>query len=140
MGYLINTEFISKKIIIPEADVQVMDSAPYTILDYSGNGFIQCLTCAVTVDINQTATYDGFDHLYLRTKPSASVRLGVYDELNYPLETNYLACLNINMSHPPNRFGVAQKLSTGLALEFGSPITQGDGDLIVFLQYRIINL
>jgi hypothetical protein len=140
MGYLINTEFISTKIIIPEADVQVLDSTPYTILNYSGSGFIQCLTCAVTPDINQTAPYIGFDHLYLRTKPSAANILGVYDELTYQLETNYLSCLNINMQHPPNRFGVAQKASTGLALEFNQPITAGDGDLIVFLQYRIINL
>lgn len=140
MGYLINTEFISKKIVIPESDVQIMDSTPYTILDYSGSGFIQCLTCAVSPDINQTTPYIGFDHLYLRTKPSAANRLGVYDELSYQLETNYLACLNINMNHPPNRFGVAQKASTGLALEFGAPITGGDGDLIVFFQYRIINV
>ena len=140
MGYLINTEFISKRIVIPEADVQIMDTTPYTILDYSGSGFIQTLSCAVTPDSNQTVPYIGFDHLYLRTKPSAAFRLGVYDELSYQLETNYLSCLLINMQHPPNRFGVAQKGLTGLALEFGSPITAGDGDLIVYLQYRIINL
>jgi hypothetical protein len=140
MGYLINTEFISTKIVIPEADVQVLDSTPYTILNYSGSGFIQTLTCAVTPDINQTTPYTGFDHLYLRTQPTASIRLGVYDELTYQLETNYLSCLIINMQHPPNRFGVAQKAFTGLALEFGLPISGGDGDLIVFLQYRIINL
>jgi len=140
VGYLINTEFISKRIVIPEADVQIMDTTPYTILDYSGSGFIQVLTCAVTPDSNQILPYTGFDHLYLRTKPSAAFKLGVYDELSYQLEIGYLSCLLINMQHPPNRFGVAQKLSTGLALEFNLPITTGDGDLIVYLQYRIINL
>ena len=99
MGYLINTEFISKKIVIPEADVQVMDSVPYTILDFSGSGFIQTLSCAVSPNINQTLPYTGFDHLYLRTHPTAANRLGVYDELSYQLETNYLACLNINLNH-----------------------------------------
>lgn len=140
MGYLINTEFISKKIIIPEASVQVMDATPYTILDYSGSGYIQVLTCAVTPDINQTTNYIGFDHLYLREQPNAAARLGVYDELIFGLEVNYLSCLLINMQHPPNRFGAVKKAFTGLALEFGLPITGGDGNLIVFLQYRILNV
>jgi len=140
MGYLINTEFISTKIIIPEADVQAMDATPYTILDYSGNGFIQVLTCAVTPDINQTTPYQGFDHLYLRDQNPANARIGVYDELNFPLEINYLSLLIINMNHPPNRFGSVKKTSNGLSLEFNLPITGGDGDLIVYLQYRILNL
>lgn len=140
MGYLINTEFISKRIVIPEADVQIMDTTPYTILDYSGSGFIQVLTCAVTPDINQTVPYVGFDHLYLREQPTASDRIGIYDELIYQLERGYLSCLLINMQHPPNRFGASKKAFYGLALEFGLPITAGDGDLIVYLQYRIINL
>jgi hypothetical protein len=140
MGYLINTEFISKKIIIPEADVQILDSTPYTILDYSGSGFIQVLTCAVTPDINQSTPYAGFDHLYLRDQNPANAIIGIYDELNFGLEANYLSCLIINMNHPPNRFGAVKKVSNGLALEFGLPITAGDGDLIVYLQYRIINL
>jgi hypothetical protein len=140
MGYLINTEFISKKIIIPQADVQIMDTTPYTILDYSGSGFIQTLTCAVTPDINQTIPYTGFDHLYLREQPSAANKIGIYDENVYQLEVTYLSSLIINMSHPPNRFGSVKKAFNGLALEFGLPIASGDGDLIVYLQYRIINL
>jgi hypothetical protein len=140
MGYLINTEFISKRIIIPEADVQIMDTTPYTILDYSGSGYIQTLTCAVTPDSNQTAPYTGFDHLYLRNQPSAADRLGIYDEIVLPLSFGYLSSLIINMIHPPNRFGTIKKIANGLALEFNLPITAGDGDLIVFLQYRIINL
>jgi hypothetical protein len=140
MGYLINTEFISKKIIIPEADVQILDSTPYTILDYSGSGFIQVLTCALTPDINQSTPYSGFDHLYLRDQNPANAKIGIYDELNFGLEANYLSCLIINMNHPPNRFGAVKKSGNGLALEFGLPITAGDGDLIVYLQYRIINL
>jgi hypothetical protein len=140
MGYLINTEFISKKIIIPEADVQVMDATPYTILDYSGNGFIQVLSCAVTPNINQSTPYAGFDHLYLRDQSPANARIAVYDELNFGLEANYLSCLIINMNHPPNRFGAVKKSGNGLSLEFGLPISAGDGDLIVFLQYRILNI
>jgi hypothetical protein len=140
MGYLINTDFISKKIIIPEASVQVMDATPYTILDYSGSGFIQVLTCAVTPDINQSTPYAGFDHLYLRDQSPANARIAVYDQLIFGLEVNYLSCLLINMNHPPNRFGAVKKLGNGLSLEFGLPISAGDGDLIVFLQYRIINL
>jgi hypothetical protein len=140
MGYLINTEFISKKIIIPEADVQVMDATPYTILDYSGNGFIQVLSCAVTPDINQSTAYAGFDHLYLRDQNPANGRLGIYDELLFPLSANYLSCLLINMIHPPNRFGAVKKIARGLSLQFGLPISAGDGDLIVFLQYRILNI
>jgi hypothetical protein len=140
MGYLINTEFISKKIIIPESNVQVMDATPYNILDYSGNGFIQVLSCAVTPDINQSTPYIGFDHLYLRDQTPANNRIGIYDELNFNLEANYLSCLIINMNHPPNRFGAAKKTANGLSLEFGSPITGGDGNLIVFLQYRILTI
>lgn len=140
MGYLINTEFISKKIIIPEADVQIMDATPYIILDYSGSGFIQVLSCAVTPDVNQSTPYAGFDHLYLREQSPANARIGVYDELNFNLQANYLSCLIINMNHPPNRFGAVKKSARGLSLEFGLPITGGDGNLIVFLQYRILNI
>jgi len=139
MGYLLNTDFISKRIIIPQADVQIMDTTPYTILDYSGSGYIQTLTCAVTPNSNQTIPYTGFDHLYLRNQPSAADKLGIYDELVYPLEFGYLSSLIINMIHPPNRFGTIKKAVNGLALEFSLPITAGDGDLIVYLQYRIIN-
>jgi len=140
MGYLINTEFISTKIVIPEADVQIMDATPYTILDYSGSGFIQVLSCAATPDINQSTPYTGFNHLYLRDQSPANARLGIYDEQLFQLELNYLTCLIINMNHPPNRFGAVKKSARGLALQFNSPITAGDGNLIVFLQYRIINL
>lgn len=138
MGYLINSEFISKKIIIPEADVQILDSTPYVILDYSGDGLIQVLSCAVTPNSNQATTYLGFGHLYLRDQPTSLAKIAIYDEAIAGLELNYLSSLIINMNHPPNTFGSQKKLGNGLALQFQTPITQGDGDLIVFIQYRIL--
>lgn len=139
MGYLIQPEYISKTVIIPEADVLTLGTTPFLLLNYSGTGYIQCINIAVTAASNQTTGYNGYDYIYLSDPAPSNSILAVFEEgSGIPIENVYLSNLCINLSHPPTRFGTQNKIGQGFALKFDNNVTVGDGDLIVFFQYRIL--
>lgn len=137
MGYLINTEFITKTVTIPESNAQIMDITPYQILAYSG--FAQCLSVTLTGEPVQTP-YTGFDHLYLMDNLSGTI-IGIYDEVANAqgISTGYCNFMMLNMKHPPNAFGaVIKEGNSGISLKFNLPISTGTGNIYVNFTYRIL--
>lgn len=137
MGYLIqNTDIITKYLIIPDAEVQLMDFSPYAILKATPGG-IQCISISVKV-LPGGGAYTNFNHLYL-IDTVTGIPVGLYDEAasGVGLGTGYNTFLILNMKHPPNVFGAYSKDGSGLSLQFAQPVS-GFGDLQVSFQYRLI--
>jgi hypothetical protein len=137
MGYVIQPiDIITKVLIIPEADVLVMDISPYSILQIT-NGGIQCISISVKV-LPGGSGYTGFNHLYLLDTATIEI-VGVYDEaaIGVPIDVGYNTFLILNMRHPPNKFGAFSKDNSGLSLNCSAPMS-GTGDLQVSFQYRLL--
>ena len=135
MGYLIQpVDIFTKTVIIPDADVQVMDVTPYTILQGT-IGTIQCISLSVKV-LPGGGAYINFNHLYLLDSITGAP-VGIYDENASAIGTGYNSFLILNMKHPPNVFGAYSKDGGGLLLKFAQTVS-GFGDLQVSFQYRLI--
>jgi hypothetical protein len=142
MGYLIDTGLIKKlTVVIPEADVQVMDSTPYTLLPGNNINIYVPIACTIQIAANQTTPYTGFIHLHLTNRQTTSVTniAATYsaNAVNNNLETgNNLYSMLCSFQASPNRFGGSNG-NKPLEIFFDNPVT-GDGDMIVNLFYYII--
>jgi hypothetical protein len=143
MGYLVNDSFIIRRqIIIPEADVQQMDtSLPYTLVPTNNSFFAIPVFCYITAAANQTTPYNGFVHIHLtNTGNFTSGDLCATYSRNASATADisnaqYYAML-VNFQSAPNRFGgVNDKKDLQIFWDVLPPI--GDGDLIVNLGYII---
>ena len=138
MGYLIEPDvIITKTVIIPEADAQIMDITPYTILGLQSS-YVQCISVTLTGETISTP-YAGFDHLYLKDDITSRI-IGIYDETSngQGISVGYVNFMLLNMKHPPNVFGAFIKANGTITLQFSQPITQGDGDIYVNFAYRLL--
>lgn len=131
MGYLVKSTFLTKTLVIPEADVQLLHTAPYTILSGIPGIYLQPIVCIVQIMNNSINAYAGFSNLYLEGLSP----IGTLDETNNILGNQYSNAILINVDHPPTTPGGTSKAGIGLSLRFGSPISAGDGDMKVILYY-----
>jgi hypothetical protein len=143
MGYLLNDNFIiRRRFVIPELDVQQMDSSlPYTLVPTNNSFFAIPVFCNLTAAANQTTPYDVFVHIHLTNTSNYGVgdicatysqnasAIGVIDN------TQYFAML-VNFQSAPNRFGGING-SKDLQIFWDTLPAVGDGDLIVDLGYII---
>lgn len=144
MGYLIKDNYLIKKIIrIPQADVQIMDAVntPYTLIQTNNLFTVVPVICFVRIDTNQTIPYTGFSHMHLTNTGN----LGTGDlcatfaenaSVTLDLQTGGVYSMLINAQTSPVRIGgsLAEK---DLQIFFETPITAGDGDMIVTLYYIV---
>lgn len=138
MGYLINDNVLSKKIVIPQADVLNLDTTPFNILQPVNNSFVLLKYACLTAANNQTIGYQGFQHIYILGTGSTPP-LALYEE-NSDIRPIYLTIFNLASTHPPSRFGSIVKINNGLDIAFSNAVTLGDGDLIVYIEYKILTL
>ena len=142
MGYLIDTGLIKKlTVVIPEADVQVMDSTPYTLLPGNGINIFVPIACTIQIAANQTTPYTGFTHVHLTNRQSTNVGniAATYsaNAVNNNLETgNNLYSMLCSFQASPNRYG-GSNANKPVEIFFDAAVT-GDGDMIVNLFYYII--
>jgi len=142
MGYLINrsSDIITLQITIPEADVLTLDTIPFEIISGSGGSeFILGKYAAITASNNQTIDYTGFTDIYLQGSGAAPVLATVQEQGN-PLAPLYLYLFNINSIRPPISIGALAKRGNGVDISFRNPITAGDGDLILYIEYQILTI
>jgi hypothetical protein len=143
MGYLIDTGLIKKlTVVIPEADVQVMDSTPYTLLQGNGINVFVPIACTIQIAANQTTPYTGFTHLHLMNTQNPGVgNITATYSLNASASNNLttgniLYSMLCNFQASPNRFG-GINANKPIEIFFDAAVT-GDGDMIVNLFYYII--
>jgi hypothetical protein len=125
MGYITDAQYLIKKVIrIPEADVQVMDpvNTPFTLIQTNNLFTIIPVVCFVNIDTNQTTPYSGWGHLHLTNTGD--------------LQTGGFYNMLINAQTSPVRIG-GTIASKDLQIFFETPISAGDGDMIVTLYYII---
>jgi hypothetical protein len=142
MGYLINrsSDIITLQITIPEADVLTLDTIPFEIISGSGgNEFILVKYAAITAANNQTISYAGFTDIYLQGSGAAPV-FATVQEQGFTIEPIYLLLFNINSIRPPITIGALTKRGNGVDISFRTPITVGDGDLILYIEYQILSI
>jgi len=143
MGYLIEQTLIKKlSVVIPEADVQVMDSTPYTLLQGNGKNVFVPIACTIQIAANQTTPYTGFTHLHLTNTQNygvgnitASYAINASSGNNLTTGNNLYSML-CNFQASPNRFG-GINANKPLEIFFDAAVT-GNGDMIVNLLYYII--
>lgn len=137
MGYLLDTGFLIRtEIIIPEADVLLMDSnQPYTLINTNNNFY--CLPIAIYVTaLNNTILYSGFNHLHctnVNSYTSGSI-CATLQEAASPIGSFTYAALLVNFQASPNRFG-GHNLFKPLEMFWDTLPTAGDGDLKVIVYY-----
>jgi hypothetical protein len=143
MGYLIEQTLIKKlTVVIPEADVQVMDSTPYTLLPGNGINVFIPIACTIQIAANQTTPYTGFTHLHLMNtqNPGVGNITATYainaSSANSLTTGNILYSMLCNFQASPNRFG-GINANKPIDIFFDLPVT-GNGDMIVNLLYFII--
>ena len=143
MGYLVNDSFIIRRqIIIPEADVQLMDGGqPYTLIVTNNNFFAIPVFCYLKAAANQTTSYSGFVHIHLSNRGNYGVGdiCATYSE-NASTSTDigtldYYSML-VNFQSAPNRYGGVNGFKD-LQIFWNTLPSVGDGDLIVNLGYII---
>lgn len=147
MGYLLQDSVLIKKIIrIPEADVQNMDASnnPFPLVSTNNSFYCIPVICLIQVDTNQTTPYIGFNHLHL----SNTGNTGVGDQVatfskdattTGSLEGSAIHSMLINLQATPNRFGGINAIKD-LVIYFDTPVSAGNGDLIVTLYYIQISI
>jgi hypothetical protein len=136
MGYLLNPTVLSLKTVIPEANVLNLDTTPYNILQPVNNTFLLLKYAALTAANNQTISYGGFQHIYL-SGTGSQPPFALYEE-NSDISSVYLTIFNLGSTHPPSRFGSIAKLGGGLDIAFSNALTQGNGDLILYIEYQYL--
>jgi hypothetical protein len=140
MGYLITQQLHKQVIIIPEADVQIMNSAqtPYTLITTNNSFFVIPVVCYVQINANQTTPYTGFTHLHLSNGGNYGVpeicATFAENASSNNLSTGFIYGLSINLQSSPTRIGgfLGNK---DLQIYFDTPITSGDGDMTVTIYY-----
>lgn len=147
-----SANYIFKQVVtIPQADVQIMDIAdtPYTLLTTNNNFFIIPIACYVYC-INQTTNYQGFTHLHItNSNPSIPQPIGTIVGTLQESATagNGIDCVGgdkiysllINFQQTPARYGSENGFKM-MKIYFDTPITAGDGDMVVTLLYLIQDL
>lgn len=144
MGYLIKDNYLIKKIIrIPQADVQIMDAlgTPFTLIQTNNLFTVIPVVCFVNIDTNQTTPYTGWGHLHLTNTGNLGTGdlCATYATNATPtgdLQTGGTYNMLINAQTSPIRIGgtIDKK---DLQIFFETPITAGDGDMIVTLYYIV---
>ena len=140
--------YLYKEIVtIPQADVQIMDQTqqPYTILQTNNTYYAIPVACYVYC-INQTIGYTGFTHLHLTNSSNFGIG-GIIGSLAQTATTaneissigGEIYSLLINFQQAPARYG-AQQSFKGIEIFWDTPITAGDGDMVVTLLYLIQDL
>ena len=140
MGYLIQpgSDLIKTSVIIPEADVLQLHVTPYNLIPLVNfNQFVLLKNAYLRAADNQIQNYSGFQHIYLQDDSPAVISF--YQEQS-PIAPIYLFYFNIGASHPPSRFGSQIKTGYGVNLSFSNAPIQGDGDIIVYLEYNILTV
>lgn len=143
-----SANYIYRQVVtIPQADVQIMDAAqtPYTILDTNNSYFAVPISCYVYC-INQTIGYSGFTHLHLTNSNGFSIGR-IIGSLSENATSNneissiggHIYSLLINFQQSPARYGAQQRYNK-VELYWDTPITAGDGDMVVTLLYTINDL
>ena len=146
MGYLIDKSFIEKKtVIIPQADVQIMDTVRYPLISTTPGTIFIPIACHIML-MNQTTPYTGFNHIHLTCSQTFSVgelcatyaaNAGPSVDLDASYTYSMLCNFQTSTLPPVNRFG-ATNGALGLEMFFDAPVV-GDGDMIVnVLFYRIV--
>jgi hypothetical protein len=143
MGYLLDTGFIKKlTVVIPEADVQVMDTTPYTLISGNNINVFIPIACTIQIAANQTTPYTGPTHLHLTNTQNTSVgNISATYALNAStvpglITGNIIYSMLCNFQATPNRYG-GINANKSLEIFFDAAVT-GDGDMIVNLLYYII--
>jgi hypothetical protein len=143
MGYLINDSFIIRRtFIIPEADVQLMDSSqPYTLITTNNTFYAIPIFCYLKAANNQTTPYDVFNYIALtNTSAYTSGKLcGTYQQsanASGVIDNSVYCSMCINFQIAPNRVGGINS-DNNLEIFWDSLPASGDGDLIVNLGYII---
>ena len=143
MGYLVNDSFIiRRKFLIPELDVQQMDSSlPYTLVVTNNSFFAIPIFCNLTAAANQTTPYDTFGHIYLTNTGNfgSGDICATYSQnasVTGDIQSGRLHAMLINYQSPPNRFGCIYE-QKDLQIYWENLPAVGDGDLIVNLGYII---
>lgn len=143
MGYLIEQNFIKKVTkVIPESDVQIMDTTPYTLITGNNLNFYVAIACTIQIAANQTTPYIGFNHVHLTNTQNYGVgNICATYSANATVPSN-LSTGNIiyamlcNFQSSPNRYG-GINANKSVEIFFDAPVT-GDGDMIVNLFYYTI--
>lgn len=143
MGYLIDPNFIKKvTVVIPTADVQIMDTTPYTIITGNNLNFYVPIACTIQISANQTTPYTGFTHLHLMNtqNPGVGNICATYSanasSSSDLITGNVLYSMLCNFQATPNRFG-GINANKPVEIFFDAPVT-GNGDMIVNLFYYTI--
>jgi hypothetical protein len=143
-----SANYIYRQVVtIPQADVQIMDSAqqPYTILQTNNSFYAIPIACYVYC-INQTVGYTGFTHLHLTN--SAQYGIGriigsLAENATLTNEINSIGgelySLLINFQQAPARYGSQQSFKQ-IDIFWDTAPTAGDGDMVVTLLYTINDL
>jgi hypothetical protein len=149
MGYLIEQPQLDIKkltVIIPQADVQLMDSAAaFTLIDPGFQYIVAPIACFLQIEANQTTAYTGFNHVHLSTSETYTVGAicGTYS-INASATNNLESGGNaygmlLNFQASPNRFGGLLILKK-CQIFFDTLPTAGDGDMKVTLFYNILTI
>jgi len=141
MGYIIDSSIFKKQsFVIPEADVQIMDSnqVPYSLLIGNAINFNIPVACTIRIANNQTIPYTGATHIHLTSTNNYAVGdISATYALNASINNNLTAgetySMLCNFQASPNRFGGIHQ-TKNLEIFFDNPIT-GNGDMIVDLIY-----
>lgn len=137
MGYLIHGGLQKVTVRIPQADVLLLNTVPYTIIPFTNNNNYTILAANMQVDNVIGNQIDSFGHFYLFYKP-ATPRFAIYDEVlsgTGSIDTSLTCNFIINMSHPPNTFGSrTTKVIFPLSIESELP-PNANCDLIVTVYY-----
>jgi hypothetical protein len=143
-----SANYIYRQVVtIPQADVQIMDSAqqPYTILQTNNSFYAIPIACYVYC-INQTVGYTGFTHLHLTNSAQYGIGgiIGSYAQnATTSNEINSIGgdlySLLINFQQSPARYGSRQSFKQ-IDIFWDTPVTAGDGDMVVTLLYTINDL
>lgn len=138
MGYLLTTAsglpVKSITVTIPEADVQLLGTTPYTLVA-AGSGINYIPISAYFIIGRNTTPYSGFSHVYLGD--NATIQYGILEIANVGgnLQQVNPYIFALNMSHPPNRFGIRVSSNKPIQIYFNAPATAGDGDMTVTIYY-----
>jgi len=148
MGYLIEQQTDIKKLtlIIPQADVQVMDTtAPFTLINTGLQFTVAPIACFISIEANQTTPYSGFNHIHLSTSNTYTVGAICATYSANASATNNLESsgtaygMLVNFQASPNRFGGLLTIKE-CEIFFDTLPTAGDGDMKVILYYTILTI
>lgn len=140
MGYLIQesaTFPITKiTVTIPTADVLTLSTNPFTIVP-AGTGLNYLIVASIIQVGRQTTPYTGVSHIYLTD--NATIKWGIIETSSFGgsiTEASYSFALN--MTHPPNRFGIRISSNKPINISTNTDPSGGDGDWTVSLYYLSI--